>query len=49
MEIYDPTQEELEAFQKVAMTSWDIIEQDMGSEKFNEIVNAAQEIADSLK
>lgn len=41
MEIYDPTQEELEAFQKVAMTSWDIIEQDMGSEKFNEIVNAA--------
>ena len=25
MEIYDPTQEELEAFQKVAMTSWDII------------------------
>ena len=37
MEIYDPTQEELEAFQKVAMTSWDIIEQDMGSEKFNEI------------
>ena len=44
MEIYDPTQEELEAFQKVAMTSWDIIEQDMGSEKFNEIVNAAQEI-----
>ena len=49
MEIYDPTQEELEAFQKVAMTSWDIIEQDMGSEKFNEIVNAAQEIDDSLK
>ena len=49
MEIYDPTQEELEAFQKVAMTSWDIIEQDMGSEKFNEIVNAAQEITESLK
>ena len=49
MEIYDPTQEELEAFQKVAMTSSDIIEQDMGSEKFNEIVNASQEIADSLK
>lgn len=49
MEIYDPTQEELEKFQEVAMTSWDIIEQDMGSEKFNAIVDAAQAIAESLK
>ena len=47
MEIYQSEHRKLEAFQKVAMTSWDIIEQDMGSEKFNEIVNAAQE--DSLK
>ena len=49
MEIYDPTVEELEAFQEVAKSSWDIIEQDMGSEQFNRIVDAANAIAESLK
>lgn len=49
MEIYDPTVEELEKFQEVAKTSWGQIEQDMGSENFNRYVNAANEIAESLK
>lgn len=48
MEIYDPTVEELTKFQDVAKSSWSIIEQDMGSEKFNYYVNAANEIAAGL-
>lgn len=49
MEIYDPTVEELEKFQEVAKTSWGIIEEDMGSERFQYYVNTANEIAAQLE
>ena len=44
MEIYEPTQEELEAFQAQAMTSWDVIREDMGDEKFQAITDAVEEV-----
>jgi len=45
MEVYQPTQEELAAFQKVVMSSWETIRKDVGAERFDATVEAVQKLA----
>ena len=42
MDVYDPTEEELQQFQDVAKSSWSMIENDMGSDLFNKVLEEAE-------
>lgn len=42
MDVYDPTEEELQQFQDVAKSSWSMIENNMGSDLFNKVLEEAE-------
>lgn len=48
MTLYEPTAEELEAFRNAVMPAWDVIKKDIGEERFQKILDLANEAEASV-
>lgn len=48
MEIYEPTEEEKATFQEKASTTWPAIEEEIGSERYNGIIDEVNRISEEL-
>ena len=48
MEVYDPTPEEMDTFQESTSSVWASIEEEIGSERYNAIVDEVNRLSEEL-